>query len=353
MENTIEKTTATIYGLQSPSRYETQTLYLKQKYPNTELKINSNQFIGIEVEVENVRNWEHSDTWSSKEDGSLRNHGVEYVSIPIPSSIAPEALLELFTKLLPENHIFSKRTSIHIHLDVTDLTPTEIKYLSYVYVTFENSFYRLVDQERKRNIFCIPIQDTPILNYLDYKKPILFERLKWHKYCGYNLLPIVSQGTVEFRQLHGTNDITLICNWISLICYLKDYIKTVSKEEIYNTILSLNTSSQYWSYCEKVFKDKASLIFKHSLFNKEIEKGIIALKTSIFPNTFENQIYEKTKDPNSKLNLYFWEKQKRNHIENTNSMSQLLSSQSVLNSFATLASLDEDFPQPESEGEDF
>lgn len=263
--------------------------FLNSEFP-TALKIPSKELVGIEVEVENVHDWKTSDIWSAKEDGSLRNYGVEYISIPIPADTVHQALLHLFHDLLPEDPVFSKRTSIHIHLNIQDLNVEEIKYLIYLYTIFEKCFYRLVEKERRQSIFCIPLQDTQLLNIIKHKKLLDPLRLSWHKYCGLNILPIKTLGTLEFRHLHGTNNLEFITDWVTLIVYMKEFIKTVDKEGLNSIINTLNTTSMYYAFANNVFKNKANLIFANPNFKKEMEEGVSFLKTEIFENSFKNTI---------------------------------------------------------------
>jgi hypothetical protein len=39
----------------------------------------------------------------------------------------------------------------------------------------------------------------------------------WHKYTAFNLLPLIKQGSVEFRHLQGTDDEVLLNQWLSCL----------------------------------------------------------------------------------------------------------------------------------------
>src|SRR6266849_8881837 len=83
----------------------------------------NNTFVGIEVEMEDTLNkfssglYEH--LWTFRADGSLRNNGLEAVSIPLKGEWIKRGLKTLFDCI--KNIHFSPRTSIHIHLDVREL----------------------------------------------------------------------------------------------------------------------------------------------------------------------------------------------------------------------------------------
>jgi len=262
------------------------------KIVSNKTRIDSEELVGIEVEVENVPDWQTSPIWFAKEDGSLRNDGVEYISCPVPGKHVPEVLNFLFEELLPPDCVFSPRTSIHVHLNVLDLTLEEVKYLTYLYIIFENSFYRFVDPGRRKNIFCVPLQETSLLKGIFWDNLSRFERVKWYKYTGYNLLPVRELGTVEFRHLNGTQDVNLIINWVSLIIKLKEYIKKCNLFDFDKSIRTLNTTSQYYNFVNEVFGEKAPLIFENPSYKVEMGRGISNLKTNILVSLFAYEVIE-------------------------------------------------------------
>src|SRR3990167_2684205 len=84
--------------------------------------------VGIEVEVENVSYINPNIPlcfWQITEDGSLRNHGKEFKTFPIPLQHAHVALEQLFQGLNPDID-FSHRTSIHVHMDIRGLTMSQL-----------------------------------------------------------------------------------------------------------------------------------------------------------------------------------------------------------------------------------
>jgi hypothetical protein len=257
---------------------------------NNTVPINSNSIVGIEVEVENVNSWTESRIWQPKEDGSLRNKGVEYISKPLPATLVPQALTNLYNHILPTYRDFSNRTSIHVHLDVTDLTEEQVNYLIFLYVIFENSFYRIVKKERKKNIFCVPIQESSLIRNLSFNRIPHFGDFRWYKYCGLNVLPVPTLGTVEFRHLHGTDNLHLICNWVGLITKLKDFIVNSDLDYLLSSIKYLNTNSKYLSFTQDVFKEFSYLIYEDRNFTKEMEVGISILKAYIFSAIFNNEL---------------------------------------------------------------
>ena len=82
------------------------------------------------------------------------------------------------------------------------------------------------------------------------------------KYAGYNLLPLRSKGTVEFRHLYGTWDTETILQWINFLSCMKMYVKQNSLESIYDAISQLNTDSTYVSYIQRIFKKHTDALMK-------------------------------------------------------------------------------------------
>src|SRR5688572_3377240 len=72
--------------------------------------INNNFEIGIEIEVERVKpnNICVYSVWEGKADGSLRESGMEYVSVPIHGPRIHYALNQFFSQL-PKGYRFSPR----------------------------------------------------------------------------------------------------------------------------------------------------------------------------------------------------------------------------------------------------
>lgn len=247
--------------------------------------------IGIEVEMENIPNWVAVPGWTPKEDNSLRNCGVEYVSLPIPFCAVKTALNLLFEKLAPKNPEFSKRTSIHIHLNALDLYQEEIYKFILLYCIFEKCLYKFVSSERKRNIFCVPLYHTAVGSNIKclYDKEN-FITIPWYKYLGLNLKSLQQYGTIEFRHLQGTNDIDLIFSWVELIVSLYHFSKSLTKEELEFKVNSLNTTSQYAQFLFSVFPNCSTYLTTNREYPADMATGISFVKSDILQNDFVKYI---------------------------------------------------------------
>jgi hypothetical protein len=198
---------------------------------------------GVEYEVENVIKldddfYEHNygKTFDTHEDPSLRNEGREYVTRPA----SYEAQLKLFDDLhhaleFYEGDIdpYSDRTSTHVHVNFRPVTINKITQFVRLYTLFEPYFFSLVDPTRQDNIYCVPLNYT----YLPktYYNNITYQIQRWHKYTAFNIVPLASKGTIEFRHLQGTGDKQVFEKWLSTIKKLYDFNQTYNVE--FNRVL--------------------------------------------------------------------------------------------------------------------
>ena len=192
----------------------------------------SSRLIGIEVEVENHELQRNPNpAWMVKDDGSLRNHGAEWVTRPLPAFYATAALTDLLVNSLDNDCCFSPRTSTHVHVNCLDLDIQKIPYLACVYTLFESLLYRFAGRGRQKNIFCVPVQETEELDSI-FAAPTNTIVGQWSKYTGFNLHPLGDIGTVEARHMHGTRNVEKLTVWIDFLTHMVDYVHTSSVEDL-------------------------------------------------------------------------------------------------------------------------
>lgn len=251
--------------------------------------------IGIEVEVENIRKRFPYDPciWFSKEDGSLRNNGWEYVTYPVIGTQIKYAIETLFEGL-PDTADFSDRTSIHIHVNVRDYTYENVLNVILLYTVFERLLYRYAGPQRYKNIFCIPIQETKlpiaIANFLVNKDFITLIR-EWQKYSGMNLLCIRNFGTIEYRHMEGNRDQYRILNWINLLLSIHKFAKEIKFIDLFDQIQKLNSNSYYELFLRTVFKDNFNLLYM-PILQQEMEYGVSTVKSISLPSAFLTQLFQ-------------------------------------------------------------
>lgn len=257
-------------------------------HPNTVKWATDEGMVGIEIEVENITSSVVlSPHWSSHEDGSLRNNGIEFVSIPLTIKQIEPALSNLYLSLKEKNKPdFSNRTSAHIHLNCRDLTQDEIYTLVLLYAVFEKHFYGFAGTKRMNSIFCVPLYRC---NILSQAKDVIYGfSPNWHKYCGINILPLIDnngergKGTIEFRHLYGTENIETIYAWINQILCLRKACKEIKLTELLDQIKTMNTTSEYLALFYRVFNGQSAAVRDKQVF----EESISNIKRELFHNDY-------------------------------------------------------------------
>lgn len=253
---------------------------------------------GVEVEVEGLENFPPltpvNSLWSVTDDGSLRNYGREFISLPIRAKYMESALAILFEALSRYNYDFSPRCSVHVHMNARTLTPKQLKAFVLVYSVVEDLLFDFVGGVRYKNIHCVPLSRTHLLSHLhtNWEDPNNFVTIPWHKYTALNLCPIVgiNKGTVEFRHMPGTDNVKHILDWINLISCLKLYVLKNSYEFITSEILSLNTKSYYREFVCSVFGSMVDVLDLNNLQEK-MENNISLVKLNLYSGVFASEIY--------------------------------------------------------------
>lgn len=225
-------------------------------------------FIGIEVEVERTAPIEGLKLWNVTKDGSLRNDGYEFVSKPIRGRLIECALLELNNALNKHtpNHEFSDRTSVHIHTNVRHMEIEHVANFILLYLALEPIFFRYTEKiqntNRRENNYCVPIEESKshlclLQNLGMYYATMDVQWMRsivhnWRKYTAFNLLPMESIGTIEFRHMGGTIDVPYIMDWVNMILSMRKYARTTKTEDIKKELFMLNTNSNYANFLHSV-----------------------------------------------------------------------------------------------------
>lgn len=218
-------------------------------------------YLGLEIEAEKVRNRYHQSyipgSWNMIQDGSLKDEGSEFVTVPIHFQYIEMELRRLFAAV-PLAH-FSPRTSIHVHMNSRDFTNVELKKFLILYLIFERNLYRF-SGDRWLNNFCMPLHGNPqmVISLLKTLDKNDFDCFSWCKYYGLNLLPLIGEsgsseriGTVEFRHMIGNKDVEYIMSWCNLILRLKLAAKQLPEKEIYDALIFNQTHSH--DFIHRVF----------------------------------------------------------------------------------------------------
>lgn len=194
--------------------------------------------LGLEIEVESnnslptINNFH----WTTKDEGSLRNFGLEYVTngavdsgkdyITIINQLTQELNKSIYLVIKD-----SDRTSVHVHKNVTEFTTTKVWVAITAYWLFENLLFKYCGPLREGNSFCLRLKDAEgLLSYAErdletskYDIPFsTFRRDEQIRYAGINLSAIPKFGSIEFRGMRGTIDTDEISCWSQSLNKLVD-----------------------------------------------------------------------------------------------------------------------------------
>lgn len=194
--------------------------------------------LGIEIECEGanlrVAAEDNSKYWKTVNDGSLR--GVYPVSCaefvlrkPIKAKDAKAAIQELITIQEEAKLAFSFRTSVHVHVNIQELTEVQLLNLVYTYLLLEEPLLNYCGKERKGNRFCLRLSDAEgSLEYITAWIAKSFESLRLMvegtiRYSSINLAAVRKYGSVEFRGMRGTMDIGTLTNWCTALLRIRAF----------------------------------------------------------------------------------------------------------------------------------
>lgn len=201
---------------------------------------------GIEIELEGVGDeglhFRAPKGWLHHADGSLRG-GAEFVSNGPRTLEEVSNDLDVLNATFTKNDfvpVFSFRTSLHVHMNVGDLTHLQLLNMFALYTIFEQPMLEMGGEERVGNVHCLPVFlapypiDTlrnglrePENKYADRGLDNALRMLMRNdqRYASFNWSSIAKFGTVEFRSHRGTADKDTVMRWVRLILCLKHKAK--------------------------------------------------------------------------------------------------------------------------------
>lgn len=253
-----------------------------------ELLSSPETLVGLELEIEGWRSSQIGaavNGFAYHADNSLRNNGVEYVTAPTRIKHLSALLGDFYSTFKVTDVNYSERCSTHVHLNVCDMTLDQLACLCLVYQVFERMLFNFVGNDRDKNIFCVPWSQANVnVNLVDLIKSGKWRDLqRWSKYTALNLLPVQTQGTVEFRHLHGTCSIPTIMQWVNLIGCMREWAMAVPLEEATHRVTELNTTSAYEALLQSVFGN-FSRALEVGDYRLHMENGVIDAKLMLTNN---------------------------------------------------------------------
>lgn len=258
---------------------------------------------GVEIECEGNNLYPINNLyWKTEDDGSLRgvfpHSRCEWVfKKPLSIDKTILALKHLANKQKENNADlqFSFRTSVHVHVNVLDLTWNQYLNFIYLYFLLEEPLMNFCGQERIGNRFCLRMQDAEgVLDTFQYMiqtgaRSIRGLNEEAVRYSAINLYATAKYGSLEFRGMRGCLDVDILTTWITTLNKLKESAKQFkSIKEIHNAFKNVNNRDLIVNYLgeEFIYNDydygmntSFSLCYELPyLLREEVEEGFILNK---------------------------------------------------------------------------
>ena len=192
--------------------------------------------VGLELEIEGrnlptdailagISSSKLNRNWLSIVDGSLRNGGREFVlDGPIYTSELRQMVDGLYERIALNRGVVdnTNRCSTHVHVNVSDLKVNQINSAIMLWVTFQTCLIRWQGIERVANHFCLSTRDEESMleAWADYLMNGRYPERGYRdnvKYTALNIIPIWTQGSLEFR-VGGPPDNPDKVVWWAKIC---------------------------------------------------------------------------------------------------------------------------------------
>lgn len=214
---------------------------------------------GIEIECEGKDLAPHvPDEWNIVDDGSLRgrfpNERAEYVlRKPLSLDGSIKAVADLRNSQLAYNARmnFSFRTSVHVHMNVQQLTYPQYLNLIYTYLLVEEPLVRYCGDERVGNRFCLRLQDAEgLLDYLFTlfrKGPMQLDNIYDDavRYAAINIAATKKYGSLEFRAMRGNLEVPYISTWLKTLYNLREFAKRFDNPQAIHDHFVKTTPSEF------------------------------------------------------------------------------------------------------------
>lgn len=225
--------------------------------------------IGIEIEAEMFQGYAVPLCfWRLDEDLSLKKKGIEFISYPLTGRAIDYALEE--ARLAGGKLSYSHRTSVHVHCNVMHYTTNQLATLMAYYAMLETCFYHQVDYIRWGNTFCYPLVGTKpeVAWYSGHEGEIE----KTTKYCAFNIAPVRTQFSVEFRHMHGTANPKILRRWIQTCAKLVYYVGKLNPKTCIQDTIDVINAGKFKDVVPLVWGDTAE-IFDRRIIDASIKNG--------------------------------------------------------------------------------
>lgn len=250
------------------------------------------ELLGIELELERVKNLREVAYWTQHQDGSLRD-GIELVLDQPYAGITLEAALHEYyaARLECDN---TARTSTHIHINMTDSTLDCLRSMTMIMYMIEDPLFSAVGESRKWAGYAMPLSDmeprrlSQLLasNEMDVVVNNVAPGRNQERYYGFNTAAMRKHGTVEFRYYPGGPTREELENWMDLAVQVKKAGTALTPTQLTDRLVDADAVveflgeffSDYWvntllrhvdaGYILTKFNEVAALAFEQELLER-------------------------------------------------------------------------------------
>lgn len=167
--------------------------------------------------------------WSSIPDGSLRDNGVEFVHTnPTCGTDLTNSLKEMQAFLDTQPSVdTSVRCSVHVHVDVRDMSIEERRVFLLLCMLYEGFLYTISGEKRRGNPYCTSLNGLADLINVMLIDDQTMNNPPWEKYTAVNLGRLHDLGTFEFRSLEGTTDMNRVMSYINCVTSIRELAREI------------------------------------------------------------------------------------------------------------------------------
>lgn len=238
--------------------------------------------VGIEIECEgdNLVCVEDGG-WKTVDDGSLRGNFPEsrcewVLEKPIDINDVLPAMQYLEDRQKNATLEFSFRTSVHLHINVQQLTANQILNMFYTYFLCETVLMNYCAEHRRGNRFCLRMEDAEGIEPF-IRKMIITKDVQWKgippndavRYAAMNIEAMWKYGSLEFRGMEGNLSPERINTWAKAFVNIRSFAKKFDNIQKIHDFFVKNSPNMFF---DSVFQDVAET-FKYPGFANDLRKG--------------------------------------------------------------------------------
>lgn len=208
------------------------------------------QRVGIEIELENVTRLRNDSEfrrhWSVIEDHSLRStngSSQEWIIRGTTSGVGIVDALSSAYESIEQNNI-SPRTALHVHVDMRDLSYTQVQDILVLYVALEGVFDAVGGGVRGYNNFSLDMKRAQRLTRLigelvcsqsavEFRQNLNdADAAQNFRYAGLNVASLESLGSLEFRNRCTPATYDEALQWVNLVLSVVEYVIQYNGERL-------------------------------------------------------------------------------------------------------------------------